>query len=100
MKILKLKDFLKEPEGTVFMSYKPVLTRGLYTKGESLETDDFIYNDVLPYGEGDKVILDGAGSRWGMFDVDEEFLVLDKEDVYAIIRLLTGNEIDEREINI
>jgi hypothetical protein len=103
MKIVDFFEFAKLPEGTIYMHYKPEITWGLEKRGKMLyrdahypnvgnEPSDFFYSDILPYiredGDGIHWEHDDIQSRWGAFDFDEQFLVLDDEDVKKIIEML------------
>jgi hypothetical protein len=103
MKIVDFFEFAKLPPGTIYMRYEPEIVRGLEKKGATLyrdsnypetgnEPSDFFYSDILPYvmadGEGIHWEHDEIPSRWGLFDFDEMFMVLEDEDVKKIIEML------------
>jgi len=47
MKIVNLETFLKLPKGTVFSKFNPMCFEGLKIKGDSLESMDFTYQDLI-----------------------------------------------------
>ena len=107
MKILTRKQFMKEPEGTLFSYYKPCYFEGLHAKDTGYEKDnpdfsmsDFIgavksdsSNDLfekcdrMELGESFPVDFEFSG-REGLFDEELLYAVYDKEDVRKLIARL------------
>jgi hypothetical protein len=105
MRIINRKEFLSMPKGTVYSHYVPQVADGLMVKYETL-TNDWVYQDLLfnVAGEtseeasekltdaeerGASFILDlHCGSRDGMYDDNQLFMVYEKEDVKRLIKKL------------
>lgn len=115
MKVYNRKEFLKLPEGTFFTRHDDssvgVITN-LERKGETTPNgNDFYYGEVLDLDSDDdhyhghrleqaalqarqegisaEVPLDiGCGGRDGVFDEDELYLVLNKDEIQEIIDML------------
>ena len=107
MKIVDFYEFAKLPPGAIYLHYKPDILWGFEKKGSTLyrdadypnvgnEPSDFFYSDILPYlvadGDGLHWEHDEIPSRWGVFDYDDQFMVLDDEDVENIIQMLREKE--------
>lgn len=107
MRIVKRKEFLSMPEGTVYSHYMPQVSEGLMIKGETW-TNDWLYQDLLFNVEGNtsdeaseklqdaeesgtsfKLDLN-CGSRDGMFEEDQLFMVYEKSDIESLIEALKG----------
>lgn len=123
MKLVRRKDFLKLPEGTVYFDASKcdgqIIVGGfgdLHIKGESIGNVDYIHNNINhPYVKecNDDVdiidswnlLIDGKEvdfsfdeyERDGMYDETAEYFVLDKVEVKSLISVLTDayNKINE-----
>lgn len=105
MRIVNRKEFLSMPSGTVYSHYMPQVSEGLMIKGDTW-TNDWLYQDLLFNVEGessdeasDKLTdaeengtsfkLDlNCGSRDGMFDENQLFMVYEKSDIERLIEAL------------
>lgn len=105
MRIVNRKEFLSMPSGTVYSHYVPQVADGLMVKYETL-TNDWVYQDLLFNVAGEtseeasdtltKAEENGAsfrldlhcGSRDGMYDDNQLFMVYEKEDVKRLIKKL------------
>ncbi len=79
MKTYKLKEFLELPIGTIFY-VTLVLGRSICVKEESIMEDDYLdfyYMEMFN-------ITDRLKQRYGSPDLDEEFDVLEKEDLLVL----------------
>ena len=114
MKLYNKKDFLKLPEGTVYFD-KPQIdghdclwVGSLHIKGESIKDFDFFHSNInSPWFKncddsndqvdlwnkvfaGEDVDLDfDSYNRDGMYDDDDQYYVLNKNEVKEIIKVLT-----------
>lgn len=105
MRIVNRKEFISMPSGTVYSHYMPQVSEGLMIKGDTW-TNDWLYQDLLFNVEGGssdeasdkltdaeengtsfKLDLD-CGSRDGMFDEDQLFMVYEKSDIERLIESL------------
>lgn len=115
MRLYNKKDFLKLPEGTVYFDkpyekdgIRKLLVGNMHIKGESLKSDfcinsdinasdfklshndlehDYFWNKIF---EGEDVDLDfECGYCNGMYDDDDQYYVLNKNEVKEIIKVLT-----------
>jgi hypothetical protein len=77
MKTLKLEEFLKLPVGTIFYSFD---LSNICVKEDSIIEDDYL---DFYYMEISGVTND-LKQRYGSPDLDEEFDVLEKEDLLAL----------------
>jgi hypothetical protein len=107
MRILKKKEFLKEPDGTVYSKYESLgMVSDLAVKTYSYENDWVYYCligeidandtgefcDMFSEAEGDssielKLELENT-RRDGMYDDSDMFVVYSKEDIKGIISCL------------
>lgn len=102
MKIIKLEEFRKLPEGTLFMKYEPCVFEDLQSKGETGEydfcsenitywpdctgSDDFAKKLLLSEELGESVLMDfDCPGRDGCFDEAQLFAVYDKKDIEMLI---------------
>lgn len=114
MKLYNKKDFLKLPEGTVYFD-KPQIdghdclwVGSLHIKGESIKDFDFFHSNInSPWFKnsddsndqvdlwnkvfaGEDVDLDfDSYNRDGMYDDDDQYYVLNRNEVKEIIKVLT-----------
>lgn len=105
MKIINRKEFLSMPSGTVYSHYVPQVADGLMVKYETL-TNDWVYQDLLfnvdgesseeasekltnaeEHGSSFRLDLH-CGSRDGIYDDNQLFMVYEKEDVKRLIKKL------------
>lgn len=105
MKIVKLKEFLALPQGTIFAKYEPRTIGELQIKGESLDHDDFYCADFSCIEANDSGELDDRlenmennggeyplqviEGRDGLYEKDQLFMVYDNNDVALIIKHLS-----------
>lgn len=111
MKIINLKEFLKLPEGTVYVKFDPVIFDELSVKESSISNLDWIYSPIVNvdaidstdiYGITNKSLVEGSSfnldinstTREGMYDESQLFTVYEKSDVKQLIQKL--NESLER----
>jgi hypothetical protein len=120
MRILKYDDFLKEPNGTVYMDYRPcvfgqlaIKTSGPEFTGDfyvmSLEgnlgdkgatesnggsEEQFALIDRVEDGEALPLFFDTAG-REGMYDHTALYAVLDPDDVDRLIAVLQRSKLGD-----
>jgi len=105
MKIVNRQEFLELPSGTLYATYTPVFFGELSIKTRSLD-NDFCYKSLLDSelcgSELFNVLLNTqpllkvelnfdtctSTSRDGLFDNDQLFAVLDKEEHRELINLL------------
>ena len=105
MKIVDRKTFLTLPEGTIYSYYVPQISNGLMVKQETL-SDDWIYQDLLfeVYGDSSNDVMQlltqaeehgtsfrldlDCGTRDGMFDNEQMFMVYEKEDITRLVNKL------------
>jgi hypothetical protein len=105
MRIVDLKTFMSMPDGTIFAKAKEYLHQALSIKVQSLN-GDFLYQSLSMYqydskNEDNMCVLyevENEGrvvemnyercARDGLFEEDELFAVLDKEDVVKLIARL------------
>lgn len=80
MKTLKLEEFLKLPAGTIFLGKEWSGLCGISIKEDSIIEDDYL---DFYYMEISGVTND-LKRRYGSPDLDEEFDVLEKEDLLAL----------------
>lgn len=76
MKTYKLKEFLELPVGTIFY-VTLVLGRSICVKEDSIIEDDYLDFYYMEFFN----ITDNLKQRYGTPDLDEEFEVLEKEDL-------------------
>lgn len=114
MKLYNKKDFLKLPEGTVYFD-KPEIdgqdclwVGNLHIKGESIKDFDFFHSNINSSWfkncddsndqvalwnkvfSGEDIDLDfDSYNRDGMYDDDDQYYVLNKNEVKEIIKVLT-----------
>jgi len=109
MRIIKRKEFLKMPSGTLYSYYEPCIFRELNIK-TSDSTDyenDFVYFGLIgkfdtqdgkddsemcsrmELGESIPASFEET-QREGLFDDDQLFLIYEKEDVEGMIKTLQG----------
>ena len=107
MRIVSFDEFVKLPPGTIFSYYEPMVLRGLYRKGESINgtsespTDYFECSIIPDCGEFSDCMLVAGGQsvhpspavemiegRWGTFDNEQLYGVYDEPDVEKIIEIL------------
>lgn len=108
MKIMDFFEFAALPKGTLFSYYDEDLIRtsGLYAKGETLsyghEGDtpgprDFFLIPLVPgCYNGETPVLDGIMERWGLFDFDQKFAVLEDADVAVLQGLVALHPVNCR----
>jgi len=91
-KIVKLGELLKMREGTIFSEYKPQYTSGLYRFDGQCGPRDFYYQDLLgTVGDNNTPEFDlNSGSRWALYDEDEEFFVYEEEEVEILAEALAA----------
>jgi hypothetical protein len=112
MRVYKFQKFLELPPGVVFLPYKKgllfgeIAVKGQSIKGSEGEFIDFHYQnlttefdvdiplDLMPlieeplkkgYDDFEIPRLDNCGSREGMFDEENAYLVFDRMDVQLVI---------------
>jgi hypothetical protein len=107
MKIIKRKEFINMPCGTVFSYYKPCMFNELMIKASDSSSwgNDFLYDDIIGPIEADSSddFLDKCENmengvslpvdfentkREGLFDDKQLFAVYEKEDVKKLIERL------------
>jgi hypothetical protein len=106
MKIINLEQFLAMPSETVFMSFSPCVFGDLRVKMDNCGENDFIFKELVTIDvdnsgqycdklfdamdNGTALRLDfNATERDGLFDPDQKFAVLEKEDIVGIIKVLS-----------
>jgi len=90
MKIVGFEEFCKLPNGTVFMEFQnagriqdgysfQLMVRGdvSYDEGKPI---DFLEAPLLPQIEDGNVVTPWGFCRWALYEYDNKFLVLEKED--------------------
>lgn len=115
MKILGISELVKVPVGTIFRKFEPCVWNDDWSifQGEcnpgsaSIGYEDFFYGDIGPQfimngcdkeHPYDHFRIDSGGSRDGCFEPDQLFLVLDPEDVQAMIRQLQGLDVENHPV--
>lgn len=92
MKIVSIQELMVMPAGTVFTKYDEGNTSGLFRKEENCDyagSVDFFYRDLVPFCFPDESVPTiGVKGRWGMFDHEERFVILDQRDRDGISELL------------
>lgn len=93
MKILNFEDFCALPEGAIFSYYEPSICTGLCRKGRTIlhqgKPIDFFETYLWPQcWNGDAPIVDDIESRWGEFQYDQLFAVLEENDIQVIRNML------------
>ena len=89
MRIVGFHEFCSLPEGTVFSYWDPLVTHGLYRRGQVIfsgesPTDFFEASLKAESYNGEDPIVDLTESRWGLFDYDQQFVVYEKADIDLI----------------
>lgn len=94
MKILKLQEFVKLPDGVLYTRiYEDNLTLGLCVRGQVISTTDdgpngpadFYYQQLNPHVENEELIcMDDLWTRWGEFDYEATFAVLDQTELIKL----------------
>lgn len=103
MKIMKRKQFMELPAGTVYAYYEPTNFRGWSVK-QSTGGLDFFNRDLIDFSNKtfDSLPLDGSdvdpeqsfpldfqtGGREGLFDEEKLYAILEPHDVKALIASL------------
>lgn len=80
MKTYKLKEFLELPIGTIFLGKEWSGLCGISIKEDSVIIDDYLdfyYKEISD-------ITNNKKTRYGSPELDEEFDVLEKEDLLAL----------------
>lgn len=113
MKIVKFKQFLESPEGTIFSYFEPCIFNGLFKKRDTIYSEgkgiDFFYqelispikcsgsdemNDILIEAEkGEEFELDYTDeniSREGFFDEEQLYAIYSQEDIKGLVRQLSN----------
>jgi hypothetical protein len=97
MKILSFDKFVMLPSGTIFSYYTPCMCDGLYRKGNSIKHPDGVFRDyfeasVTPFClQGDDPVESAIEGRWGAFEYDQLYAVLEQDDIDDVISILTSN---------
>jgi hypothetical protein len=94
MKILNFKDFCALPAGAIFSYYKPAVCTELNRKGDTIswegEPSDFFEAHLVPQCRNDaRPTVDNVESRWGLYQQDQLFAVLEDADIQTIRDMLT-----------
>lgn len=95
MKILNFKEFCALPEGSIFSYYEPAICTGLHRKGRTISWDgeprDFFEAHLVPQcWNGEHPAVDNVESRWGLYDEEQLFAVLEDDDIQAIRDMLAS----------
>jgi len=93
MKILNFKDFCALPAGAIFSYYQPAICTGLHRKGKTISWDgephDFFEYHLIPQcWNGNDPTLDDTQTRWGLYEYEQLFAVLEESDIQAIRNML------------
>lgn len=108
MRIINLKEFLKLPEGTLYVKFDPVLFDELSIKESSISDLDWIYSPIINvdaidsadiYGITNESLVEGSSfdldinctTREGMYDESQLFAVYEKSDVKQLIQKLNDS---------
>ncbi len=95
-RIVDWEEFTELPVGTVYWEYDPVIfiNPGVVHKwidhGEGIV--DFSFYSLRPWVAmpEEEVVVCEAISRWGVYDYDQLFCVLDDGDISSMISILRG----------
>ena len=95
MKVTDFLEFCALPEGTIFSYYCPGNCSGLFRKGETIFHDgspiDFFETSIVPScWNGDPPTVDRLMTRWGLYEYDQKFAVLEAPDIQVAQSLLVG----------
>jgi hypothetical protein len=80
MKFYKLKEFLELPVGTIFLGNDWSGLDGICVKENSIVEDDYLDFYYIEISG----ITDDLKQRYGTPDLEEEFSVLEKEDLLVL----------------
>ena len=88
MHTVDLEGFVKVPVGTIFSFLDHGVTRGLYKKAENVAGPDFYYIDLTgQVVDGAAKFLEwGIEQRWGMFDMQQDFIIYGRGDIEFLVR--------------
>ena len=94
MKIISFDEFCKHPEGTIFSYYEPMVFRGLFKKGKSIEKYngtfiDYFETSLTPEESEDGIEI-GVTTRWGMYDFSQFYAVYEEKDLNILKGLIDG----------
>ena len=93
MKTLKLEEFLKLPAGTIFLGKEWSGLCRISIKEDSIIEDDYL---DFYYMEISSVTND-LKQRYGNPELDEEFDVLEEEDLLVINSVICNYQLTERQ---
>ena len=94
MKILTFEDFAALPPGTLFSYYEPTICTGLYRKGETIadstQAIDYFETSLIPmsWNGEEPPILEAVESRWGEYEFNQLYAVLEPADIETLRSLL------------
>jgi hypothetical protein len=95
-KIVGWDEFTKMPPGTVFWEYEPEIYYNPAVLCKFIEHDgeirDFSSISLAPWRclPEDDIEVCGAWGRWGLYNYDQEFCVLDASDINEMISTMNG----------
>lgn len=100
MKLVNFDTFAALPAGTVFSYFEPQVCSGLFRKGNTIYGDmdnrdpiDFFQSSFVPECiNGADPTVDGVQSRWGLFEYEQQFAVLDTQDIETLMGMLDGKQ--------
>lgn len=103
MRIVNLEEFRKMPSGTIYRKYEPCSFGDICVKHDTWEYD-FLYQDLIDFESddsgdyvnmcekmvsGDSVAISfDTVSRDGLFEKNQMFLILEKEDVKSLYNFI------------
>lgn len=97
MKIVSRQELMLQPRGTIYMDWQPAVLGELHRFEEPLKHDgryiDFYYSDITPSVDTNDWLLrldDNGMCRDGLFDDEQQYLLLDAADIDVICRRLKG----------
>ncbi len=106
MRVCKLQEMLRQPVGTIFSAFDPMIVSGLFRKEESIadrngKLIDFFHRSLLAepaplvkQSDDDTKVeftpLGRANGRWANYDNEELFIVYEESDLVALRSAITG----------
>ena len=95
-RIVDWDEFKTMQPGTVYWEYQPEIFYNPAVLRNFIEYDgeirDFVYTSIVPWRAlpEDELEICCSSGRWGVYDYDQLFCVLDEDDVKDLITTLMG----------
>lgn len=106
MKIVSFTELCALPDGTIFSYWEPCIASGLFRRGSVIfDADgkpiDFFEASLTPESyNGDDPVVELVEGRWGLFEHDMQFVLIESEDISVIAEGLGIQKPDETVIDI